>query len=188
MSWRIVDEVLDHSPKDLTPGERLVLVVLASHANDQTRICWPGMDNIVRRTGMHEDTIRRAINQLRDHGLLQRRNVAHRGARTEYQISALRSPVRPDETSGRTAGESPDETQGLSPTESPDRTPTLPQESPDESSEKARTNRRQSPDETSAPSVKNQKEPSINQAGNYRDTLARIRQRRTERAEQEQQT
>lgn len=49
MGVRLVVEVLDHAPACLTPGDRLLLIVLAENANDDTREGWPGWELIARR-------------------------------------------------------------------------------------------------------------------------------------------
>ncbi|GIH23021.1 hypothetical protein Aph01nite_13310 [Acrocarpospora phusangensis] len=69
MGIRLVAEVLDNAPTDLTPAERLLLVALAEDARDETRVCWPGMDKLVRRTGLQPDSIRRVFQRLAKRGL-----------------------------------------------------------------------------------------------------------------------
>ncbi|WP_433319154.1 hypothetical protein [Micromonospora chersina] len=49
MGVRLIVEVLDHAPPGLTAGDRLLLVVLAENANDETREGWPGWELIARR-------------------------------------------------------------------------------------------------------------------------------------------
>jgi hypothetical protein len=59
MGVRLIREVLDHAPSDLTPAELVVLLVLAHDARDSTRECWPGIDTIAERARMHPTSLRR---------------------------------------------------------------------------------------------------------------------------------
>jgi hypothetical protein len=103
VSVRLVAEALDHAPAELTPSERLVLLVLAEDANNKTRTCSPGMDVLTRRTGLTEDGVRKVLQQLAARGHELRVPVgidthgrpiyAKRGHRTTYRIPELR-PAR----------------------------------------------------------------------------------------------
>lgn len=54
----------------LEPVERLVLLVLADHANERG-ICWPSLERIARRVGRSIWTVRRAIDRLEERDLLR---------------------------------------------------------------------------------------------------------------------
>jgi DNA-binding MarR family transcriptional regulator len=71
VSFRITREVLDHAPAGLTPGARMVLTVLADIADD-TRVCWPGRQTLVHRSGYTARTVRRALAELEKAGLITR--------------------------------------------------------------------------------------------------------------------
>lgn len=64
MSVRLVIEVLDHAPAELTPAERLLLVVIAEFADGTTRRCSPGRDALIRRTGLDHRHLTRVLTQL----------------------------------------------------------------------------------------------------------------------------
>lgn len=64
MSFEIVSEVLAHMPRDSTAAERLVLVVLAHHADKDSRECWPSMELLEAETGLNPATIGRAITRI----------------------------------------------------------------------------------------------------------------------------
>lgn len=64
MGIRLVVEVLDCAPADLTPAERLVLVVLAEYANDRTRLCWPSIEAIAARTGLKASSVSQVFLRL----------------------------------------------------------------------------------------------------------------------------
>ncbi|MCC5580613.1 helix-turn-helix domain-containing protein [Microtetraspora sp. AC03309] len=112
---RLVAEVLDNAPMDLTPAERLMLVALAEDARDETRVCWPGMDKLVRRTGLQPDSIRRVFQRLAKRGLEVRVPIgkdkqgrpifAREHVQTNYRLPVL---MRRDEGATSEAGpESP---------------------------------------------------------------------------------
>lgn len=102
MGYRLSNEVLDHAPDDLTPAERLVLSVLAGYVVDEaTRECYPGLDKLVRRTGLKPDSLRKVFQRLAARGLDPRvslgvdkkgRSVyAHENVRTTYRIPRFES-------------------------------------------------------------------------------------------------
>lgn len=57
--------------QNLSDVDKLVLIVLADHANEQ-RQCWPSLDLIGRRLRKSRSTIKRAIRRLIGRGLLTR--------------------------------------------------------------------------------------------------------------------
>ncbi|MER7363604.1 helix-turn-helix domain-containing protein [Nonomuraea wenchangensis] len=95
-------EVLDFAPADLTPAQRLVLVVIAERAYDDTREAWPGgsekwgLETIARRTGLKVDSVRKAIQQMARKGVEVRVPIkvgadgrpvyAHEGQQTTFRI------------------------------------------------------------------------------------------------------
>ena len=103
MGYRLYRHVLDHAPAELTSGERLVLLVIADDANDNTRIGWPGVDLIMHRSGLGETGVKRALGRLAERGLEARVPIAEdakgrpifavRGRRTTYRV-----PVFPERT------------------------------------------------------------------------------------------
>lgn len=123
MGINLVVEVLDHAPQDIAPGDRLMLVVLAEQARDETRECWPGDEVLAHRTGTAPRSVRRTITRLEHAGLVERVPVgvdvngrpiyAHRGHATTYRIAHMRvaEPValedrrRPDEAPERRTDE-----------------------------------------------------------------------------------
>ncbi len=87
MSYKLVEEVYEHAPPELTLGDRAVLVLLAHHADEQSRECWPGMPKITRRTGMHAESVRRAVNHLVELGIVSRVGApAMRNRSTVYRL------------------------------------------------------------------------------------------------------
>jgi len=67
MSYQIVDEILDVSHTRLYKEAKFVLVAYAKHANDQTLICWPSQQTIMKISCIgNKRTIRAAIHRLKD--------------------------------------------------------------------------------------------------------------------------
>ena len=61
--------------EELPPGETLVLLALADQANDQG-LCWPSQETIASKARCSLRSVKRAVNSLRNAGLLE---VEHRG-------------------------------------------------------------------------------------------------------------
>ena len=53
-----------------TGAARIVLLVIAEHANAATGECWPSEARIARRAGVHPATVRRSIHDLEAAGLI----------------------------------------------------------------------------------------------------------------------
>lgn len=53
----------------LGPTDRLILLSLADHANDEG-VCYPSIARLVKRTGLSERTVQSAIKRLRGAGRL----------------------------------------------------------------------------------------------------------------------
>src|SRR5690348_9019168 len=109
-------------PADASLAERMVLVVLAHHADEQSRECWPGMEVLARRTGLHPDSVRRSLTRLEGRGIALRVGSAAKGHRTVYRIPPMQSQdgtsyqsnQRQDGTSALSAVQSQDGSSGLS--------------------------------------------------------------------------
>lgn len=96
MGFRLIIEVLDHAPAELTPAELLVLVAIARDADDTTREAEPGMRRLARITRLEPDSVRRVLQRLRDRKLELRQPVgidgrgqpvvAWNGHRTSYKL------------------------------------------------------------------------------------------------------
>jgi hypothetical protein len=100
MGVRLIKEVMNGAPAELSTSERLLLLVLAEDANDQTRQGWPGIDLLTQRTGLKERGVRAVLARLAERGLECRVPIATdstgrplfatHGHRTTYVIPDLR--------------------------------------------------------------------------------------------------
>lgn len=91
MSGRIVGEVLDHAPEDLTESERWVLVAIAEAARDKDRIARyeTDVETLARRTQRSPGTVRNCLSSLTSKGLIKPLLAAHRGKVQHYQVAKL---------------------------------------------------------------------------------------------------
>ena len=75
MSLEAMKWALKEAPLGKNGGQcrnRLVLVSLADRYNDDTRVCWPSVGTIARDLGISMPTVRKALGQLEELGLIHR--------------------------------------------------------------------------------------------------------------------
>lgn len=93
MSGKLVGEVLDHAPRDLTVAERFVFAALAEAARDKDRTARYQCSNsdLAYRTGLKEGTVRNALSELAQRGLIKRLvETVHKGGKhQEYELCKL---------------------------------------------------------------------------------------------------
>lgn len=92
MSGRIVGEVLDNAPEDLTNAELLVLVAIAEDARDRDRLAaYSDAESLVRRSRQKPGTVRNALSTLVARGLvIPQKDRVHRGGKhQEYKVPRL---------------------------------------------------------------------------------------------------
>lgn len=90
MSGRIVNEVLENAPEDLTDAELLVLVAIAEDARDRDRLArYSDVENLTRRTRKKAGTVKNALSELTRRGLLKPGGPAYRGRHQEYRVTEL---------------------------------------------------------------------------------------------------
>lgn len=109
---RLFVEVLDHAPDTLTWRERYALSVLAETANDDTRECWPGIEDdptIARRMRLPGRSSRyEVLKALRQKKALEGVTAGHRGRRAVYRIPVMdpaKGPGTPDAFAEKGSGE-----------------------------------------------------------------------------------
>ena len=64
--------VLDFAPPHWTTATRLVAIALADRVNGDTHECWPSIQDIARRVGIHERSVQRHIRTLETEGIITR--------------------------------------------------------------------------------------------------------------------
>lgn len=112
MTIKHIMEVLNNTPPAVTPAERLVLIAIAEKAHKDTRECWPGLEKLMRHTGLTRTGLQQAFRRLSARGLEVRIAVAkdkdgrpvyaYRGKQTRYrlpELPELSPPIREDSES-----------------------------------------------------------------------------------------
>lgn len=84
---------------DLTPTERLVLLVVASHADNTTGEAWPGIPRIAVESGFTTRTVERALASLAKRGWLRWQTAASKLGTNVYTVT----PLLPAGSQARTA-------------------------------------------------------------------------------------
>ncbi len=85
MSYQAVSAVLKHSRA--TGSDRLVLLVLASHADEETFECYPSRDLLCQEAAMSERNLIYCLRKLEGTGELTISRGNGRGNLTTYQIN-----------------------------------------------------------------------------------------------------
>ena len=92
VSGRIVREVLDHAPEDLTKLDLLVLISLAesAHDNDRTARSEASADAIAYRVRSTPSSVRNALQRLKERALIRPvHQKVHRGHAQDWTITKL---------------------------------------------------------------------------------------------------
>ncbi|MEU6899514.1 hypothetical protein [Streptomyces virginiae] len=100
MGIRLIVEVLDYAPADLTWRERCALLVLAENANDSTRQCWPGIEDdpeIAHRMRLPGRSSRYDVmSALRKKKALETVSAGRRGHRAVYKVAEMGPTLGPE--------------------------------------------------------------------------------------------
>lgn len=97
MSGRIVGEVLNNAPDDLTQLQLLVLIALAESANDKTRHAkyQTSCEQIAHRVRSTPSAVKDALFRLRQRGLIIGvHEKPRRGLAQEYRLADLPTETR----------------------------------------------------------------------------------------------
>lgn len=78
----------------LTPAQKAVLVALADHANPDGRNIYPSVNRITYKTSYSERTVRRALKDLRDTGLIKVARKSTHHSTTQYALDLPEMQVR----------------------------------------------------------------------------------------------
>ena len=73
---------------DLTPTERLILLVVASHADNSTGEAWPGIPRIAAESGFTTRTVERALASLAKRGWLRWQTAASKLGTNVYTVTS----------------------------------------------------------------------------------------------------
>lgn len=94
MGIKLVEEVMDWCPDDVTPAQRWCLTVLARDANDATRETWHGPEHpeILRRVRMSPKRWESVRSELMKRGLIEPVSGGFRGKAVRYRIASMFAP------------------------------------------------------------------------------------------------
>ena len=115
MSVKIMSAVFES--ETLGPTERLIMLALADHADDDGR-CYPSIGRLCRRTGLKDRSIQNNLKSLSDQGYIQVVHNAGKAGANLYFVSArpgtftnaqFKAPVR-NESGGSKTGKRPEPT------------------------------------------------------------------------------
>lgn len=90
VSVHVTTWVYDHAPKDLSPGDMLVALVLADHANAEGGNAYPSLSRMAQMTRMDERSVRRSLRRLTELGVIRVVREATNKHPTVYQFPAFR--------------------------------------------------------------------------------------------------
>lgn len=102
MSYELVDRVLKHGP--VNPGEKLVLIAVASFENVRTGICNPSVLGVAARASMTERGVRAILRRLEAAGWLASAVGGGRAGRSSYRINTEGRSGFPDENTEHGSG------------------------------------------------------------------------------------
>lgn len=104
MSGRLVGEVLDCAPTDLTSAQLLVLVSIAEDARERDRTAryHVSLTHLERRTRLKRGTLKNALSVLVARGLIKPLHRAQIGTAQHYRLAELYEHHRDAVTGDRT--------------------------------------------------------------------------------------
>jgi hypothetical protein len=71
----------------LNSTQKIVLLALADHANDEGKHCYPSVERLARKCSLHERTVRRILSEFREGELIKVVGKAKQHRPTEYKIN-----------------------------------------------------------------------------------------------------
>lgn len=103
MGIRLVVEVLDHAPAALSHRERMLLVVLAEEARDETRLTWNSVQSpqVLRRAKLSRTQLYEVLKELLAQGAIEKVAAGQKNGTAKYRILPQRSAQRDSETEGQ---------------------------------------------------------------------------------------
>ncbi|MDX3314691.1 hypothetical protein P1S61_37690 [Streptomyces sp. ME08-AFT2] len=124
MGIRLIVEVLTDAPETLTHREKLLLVVLAEDANDDTRVTWNSVERpeVLRGAKLSRSQLYAVLKSLSTKGVVAKLSAGQKNGTAKYRISAFEAsqcPGIPD-TDAPSQGPSSADTDGSQCPETPD--------------------------------------------------------------------
>ena len=100
MSIRMISAAID---LDLSPSDKLILILLANNANDETGDCWPSQSYLAKRSGLSLGHVNRVIKRLKSEGFVEiipqyRDDGGRRSNRNSLYMAVIGGGVTTDHT------------------------------------------------------------------------------------------
>lgn len=97
MGIRLIVEVLNQAPEALTHREKLLLVVLAEDANDDTRMTWNSVERpeVLRGAKVSRSQLYAVLKSLATKGALEKLAAGQKNGTAKYKISKFPEPQCP---------------------------------------------------------------------------------------------
>jgi hypothetical protein len=94
---RLIVEVLTSAPEALTHREKLLLVVLAEDANDDTRITWNSVERpeVLRGAKVSRSQLYAVLKSLAAKGVLEKLAAGQKNGTAKYKIPVFKAPQCP---------------------------------------------------------------------------------------------
>lgn len=113
MGIRLIVEVLAGAPEALTHREKLLLVVLAEDANDDSRVTWNSVERpeVLRGAKLSRSQLYAVLKSLMAKGALERQAAGQKNGAAKYRIPVFadaQCPEIPDTDTGSQCPDSPD--------------------------------------------------------------------------------
>lgn len=114
MGIRLIVEVLNDAPEALTHREKLLLVVLAEDANDDTRVTWNSVERpeVLRGAKVSRSQLYAVLKSLASKGVLEKLSSGQKNGTAKYKIpkfpEAAQCPGFPDTDAPSQSPSSPD--------------------------------------------------------------------------------
>ncbi|MEU9760249.1 hypothetical protein AB0D98_10875 [Streptomyces sp. NPDC047987] len=110
MGIRLMVEVLNSAPEALTHREKLLLVVLAEDANEDTRITWNSVERpeVLRGAKLSRSQLYAVLKTLAAKGALEKLTAGQKNGTAKYKIPMFAEPQCPENPDTDTPSQCPD--------------------------------------------------------------------------------
>lgn len=110
MGYNLVNEVLNHAPKNLTPKEMVAALAFAADANDKTRLTWNSIEDpmFLRQLRVGRARLYELLEALVTKGVLALASAGHRHGCAKYRFVDLTAAKCPEDLDTETSPKCPE--------------------------------------------------------------------------------
>ena len=109
MSVKLMGKVFD---LDLPTREKFILIAMADHADHDGTGVYPGHKNLAEKTGYSERSVSRAVDELKDMGLIQKKADPEPQKKKATEWKIIPDNLSPENSTGETVSNKGDRTSG----------------------------------------------------------------------------